>query len=296
LEATGARLPRDSTFILTALESPSADSSDVIEARVEQEAPDGHVLGPGAVLWAAAVRCNALGQYEQARAASQRALTHHEEVGFRDWSLAELILAAVRTDRRREAQDALEELSAVTQATATHWSLGIEARSRALLSKGEAADRLYRLAIDHLAQTRVRVALARTHLLYGEWLRTEKKRVDARAQLKTAEEMFAAMKIELFAEQSRRELSAAGWAGRKPLGPPAVRPAPQASRPDDDGRERLTAQQVQIARLALDGLSNPEIGAQLFISPRTVKYHLSKVFTKLGLTSRYELSDALDRE
>jgi len=181
------------------------------------------------------------------------------------------------------AAGALERLSDSTRASGSDWALGIEACARALLSDGEIAERLYREALDRLGRTRVRVALARAHLLYGEWLRRERRRLDAREQLRLAHEMFVAMGAEGFAERARRELLATGETARKR----AVHTSSQ-----------LTAQEAQVARLARDGLSNPEIGARLFISTRTVQYHLRKVFTKLGINSRVQLARALpsDRE
>ena len=162
--------------------------------------------------------------------------------------------------------------------TPSDWALGIEARVRALLSEGDLADRLYRESIARLGRAPVRAELARTHLLYGEWLRRERRRVDAREQLRTAHEMFAAMGAEAFAERARRELLATGETVR---------------RRTVETRDELTAQERQIARLARDGLSNPEIGTRLFISPRTVKYHLRKVFIKLDISSRTELDRVL---
>ena len=179
------------------------------------------------------------------------------------------------------ARDALQRLSETTRASGTDWALGIEARSRALLSDGEAAEDLYRQAIDRLGRTRVRVALARAHLLYGEWLRRERRRMDAREHLRTAHEMFATMGAEGFADRAERELRATGETARK-------RTVETSS--------RLTAQEAQVARLARDGLSNPEIGARLFISRRTVQYHLGKVFTKLDITSRGQLNRVLPGE
>jgi ATP/maltotriose-dependent transcriptional regulator MalT len=157
-------------------------------------------------------------------------------------------------------------------------ALGIEARCRALLSDGAAADELYREAIDRLGRTPLRPELARAHLVYGEWLRREDRRLDAREQLRTAHDMLAAMGMEAFAERARRELLATGEAVRKH---------------GVETREQLTPQEEQIARLARDGLSNPEIGTQLFLSARTVQYHLRKVFTKLGISSRRQLPAAL---
>jgi DNA-binding CsgD family transcriptional regulator len=173
---------------------------------------------------------------------------------------------------------ALEWLSERTRVTPTEWALAIEARVRALVSEGDVADRLYRESIARLGRTRLRVELARTHLLYGEWLRRENRRVDARQQLHTAHDMLATMGVEAFAERAARELRATGESARKRT---------------FETRDDLTAQEAQIARFARDGLSNPEIGVRMFISPRTVKYHLRKVFTKLDITSRNQLDRVL---
>ena len=162
--------------------------------------------------------------------------------------------------------------------TPTEWARGIEARVRALSSDGEGADGLYREALERLGRTRLRIELARTHLLYGEWLRREHRRVDAREQLRTAHEMLSTMGVEAFADRAQRELLATGETVRKRR---------------VETRGHLSAQEAQIARLARDGLTNPEIGAQLFISPRTVQYHLRKVFLKLGISSRAELERVL---
>jgi len=172
----------------------------------------------------------------------------------------------------------LDWLTERAHLTPTAWVGGIEARVRALSSEGEAAEALYREALEHLARTRLRVELARTHLLYGEWLRREQRRVDAREQLRTADEMLSTMGVAAFADRARRELLATGETVRKRR---------------VETRGDLSAQEAQIARLARDGLTNPEIGAQLFISPRTVQYHLRKVFLKLGISSRAELERVL---
>ena len=168
--------------------------------------------------------------------------------------------------------------------TPTEWAHGIEARVRALLSDGEAADGFYRESVERLARTRVRAELARSHLLYGEWLRRQGRRTEAREQLRTACRMLEEMGMQAFAERARRELAATGETAR-PRTAPAARTA--------GASETLTAQETQIARMARDGLSNPEIGTRLFISPRTAQYHLSKVFTKLGITSRGQLHRVL---
>jgi DNA-binding CsgD family transcriptional regulator len=186
----------------------------------------------------------------------------------------ELAEAASRTGDITLVGTALDWLTERTRLTPTQWVLGIEARTRALLSHGNAAERCYRESIAHLSRTRVRVELARGHLLYGEWLRRERRRADAREHLRTAHDMLAAMGMEAFAERARRELAATGETARKRTVEITV---------------ALTAQEAQIARLACDGLSNLEIGTRLFISARTVQYHLGKVFTKLGISSRSQL-------
>jgi ATP/maltotriose-dependent transcriptional regulator MalT len=190
----------------------------------------------------------------------------------------ELAEAASRTGDTALVTSALEWLSERTAVTPTDWALGIEARIRALLSEGEAAEHCYRESITRLGRTRARAQLARGHLLYGQWLRRERRRGDARAQLRIAHDMLDTMGIEAFAERAQRELAATGETARKRTVDTSV---------------QLTAQEAQIARLARDGLSNPEIGARLFISARTVKYHLSKVFNKLDITSRSQLDRVL---
>jgi DNA-binding CsgD family transcriptional regulator len=237
----------------------------------------GEGQGLALIDWTSAVLYNGLGRYEDALDAAQRASEHPEELPFA-WGLVELVEAATRSGKAARARDALRRLSETTRASGTDWALGIEARSRALLSDGEDAEGLYRQAIDRLGHTRVRVELARAHLLYGEWLRRERRRMDAREHLRTAHEMFATMGAEGFADRAELELRATGETARK-------RTVETSS--------RLTAQEAQVARLARDGLSNPEIGARLFISRRTVQYHLRKVFTKLDITSRGQLGRVL---
>jgi ATP/maltotriose-dependent transcriptional regulator MalT len=189
--------------------------------------------------------------------------------------LTELIEAAARSGRTEVAADAIDQLSMTTRASGTDWGLGVEARSRALLMEDDAAERLYREAIERLGRTRVRVELARAHLLYGEWLRRANRRIDAREHLRTAHEMLAAIGMQAFAERARAELQATGETVRKRT---------------VETRDDLTAQERQVARLAREGLSNTAIGERLFVSPRTVEWHLRNVFTKLGIRSRRELS------
>jgi ATP/maltotriose-dependent transcriptional regulator MalT len=202
-------------------------------------------------------------------------------MAYGSFVVSELAEAASRTGDEGLVRATVDWLSERARATPTEWVLGIEARVRALLSTGDAADHLYRESIAHLGRTRVRVELARSHLLYGEWLRREHRRIDAREQLHTAHDMLAAMGLDAFAERARRELSATGETARK--------------RAVETSGE-LTAQETQIARLARDGLSNSEIGTRLFISPRTVEYHLHKVFGKLGVSSRNQLHRALSSD
>ena len=197
------------------------------------------------------------------------------------WALPELVEAAARAGDIELAGDALDRLAETTQPCGTDDALGIEARCRALLSDGAAGEELYRESIDRLSRTQLRPELARAHLLYGEWLRREGRRVDARKQLRTAYDLCGAIGMEAFGERARRELSATGERVRKR---------------SVDTRDQLTPQEDQIARLARDGLSNPEIGAQLFISARTVEWHLGKVFTKLRISSRRLLRPAVPED
>jgi DNA-binding CsgD family transcriptional regulator len=220
---------------------------------------------------------NGLGRHDAARDAAWRAF-QRDPVGYAPFIVPELAEAAYRTGDLALVRTALQWLAERTAVTPTDWSLGLQARVRAFLSQGQAAERLYRESIDCLGRTRLRAELARSHLLYGEWLRRERRRGDARDQLRTAHGMLDAMGVGAFAERARRELAATGETARKRT--------VQAS-------GQLTAQETQVARLARDGLSNPEIGARLFISARTVQYHLGKVFTKLAIGSRSQLDLAL---
>jgi DNA-binding CsgD family transcriptional regulator len=276
-DATGAAPIVFGRLQLTAFRGDEAQASALIEA----SEPAAIARGEGVVLTFAehgrAVLHNGLGHYQAALDPAQSA-SAQDELMLSVWSLPELVEAAARVGRTDLAADALARLTERTQAAGTALALGIEARSRALLSDGEPAERLYREAVQRLGGTRMRPALVRAHLLYGEWLRRENRRGDAREQLRAAYEGFIAMGMEAFAERSRGELLATGETVRKR----AVQT-----------RYEFTAQEVQIARLASDGLSNPEIGAQLFLSTRTVEWHLRKVFSKFGITSRRELRRAL---
>jgi DNA-binding CsgD family transcriptional regulator len=225
-----------------------------------------------------AVLYNGLGKYEDALGAAEEAARYEIEFGAPEWGLVELVEAAVRCGQSERAAEAVERLSVTTRASGTDWALGVEARSRALLSEGDAAEELYREAIERLARTRIRTDLARAQLLFGEWLRREGRRVDAREQLRAAYEAFSEFGAGAFSERARRELVATGETAR---------------RRTVETTFELTTQEALVARLAGEGYTNPEIGAQLFLSPRTVEYHLHKVFTKMGVTSRRELRPAL---
>jgi DNA-binding CsgD family transcriptional regulator len=277
-EATGSQFPPYGALTIAAWRGHEAALTELIEASIDDMVGRAEGAGLTIIRWSRALLYNGLGRYDEALAAAQEASVYPYDFLYSTWGLVELIEAAVRSGKPEPAADALHRLSDHTRAGGTDWALGIEARSRALVSAGDAAERLYREAIERLGRTRIRGDLARAHLLYGEWLRREKRRVDARTQLRTAHELFTEMGFEAFAERARRELLATGESAR-------ARTA--------ETRDDLTAQEAQIARLARDGLSNPAIGAQLFISPRTVQYHLHKVFGKLDIGSRSQLPAAL---
>jgi DNA-binding CsgD family transcriptional regulator len=224
------------------------------------------------------VLCNSLGRYEEALAAAQQASEDSPAVRFASWALVELIEAAVRSAVPERAADALQRLSDIARACGTDWALGAEARSRALVSDDAAAENLYREAIDRFGRARLRVDLARARLLYGEWLRRQRRRRDARDQLGSAYEIFDSIGAGAFAERARIELRATGG---------------HTQQRTVETLEALTAQEALIARLASEGASNPEIATQLFISRATVAYHLRKVFIKLGVSSRSQLALAL---
>jgi DNA-binding CsgD family transcriptional regulator len=271
---------RYAALMLAAWRGHEADALGMIEAGKIEATARGEGMGLSVSEWVTALLFNGVGRYQDAHAAAERAYAG-DAVANSAWALAELIEAGVRSGRAEGTSAALDRLSERTRASGTDWALGILARSRALLSEGDDADALYRKAIERLERTRIRVELARGRLLYGEWLRREQRRVDAREQLHAAHEMFTAMGADGFAERARIELLATGETVRKRT---------------VETRDDLTAQEAQIARLARDGRTNPEIGAQLYISPRTVEWHLGNVFTKLGIRSRRELHDALADE
>jgi DNA-binding CsgD family transcriptional regulator/tetratricopeptide (TPR) repeat protein len=277
-EATGSRTAPFAAIALAGIRGREDEASELIDRTIREATAVGQGAAVQYAHWANSILMNGLGRYEEALAAAVEASEDTPELFIATWALSELIEAATRTEKAELARGALVRLAAQTEAGDSDWALGIYARSCALLSEGEAAERLYREAIDRLGRTRLRPDLARSHLLYGEWLRRVGRRKDAREQLRRARESFVMIGMEAFAERARGELVATGERLR-------TRTA--------ETRDELTPQERQIARLARDGLSNPEIGARLFLSPRTVEWHLHKVFAKLGIHSRHELANAL---
>jgi ATP/maltotriose-dependent transcriptional regulator MalT len=275
-QATGIRSAPYGAMILAAWRGQDRETRDLADATAQAARARGEGVALAVSDYTRAVLCNGLGHYEEALAAA-RSASEFEEVVVENWGLSELVEPAVRTGQLDVATKALDRLTTKARAAGTDWALGIESRSRALLSEGDVADDLFRKAIAQLSRTGVRTELGRAHLLYGEWLRREGRREDGREELWTAHNLFATIGMDAFAERARVELEAAG----------------EHVRFHSLEARRLTAQEEQIARLARDGLSNQEIGAQLFLSPRTVEWHLRKVFPKLGISSRRELRQAL---
>jgi DNA-binding CsgD family transcriptional regulator len=277
VDATGLAPLKLASLMLAAWRGNEAELVGLLEAGLPLARARREGMAEGVADWANALLYNGNGRYPEALAAAQRAC-EYDDVGPFAWALVELIEAGVRSGATDAASAALDRLSGRTQASGTDWALGIEAGSRALLSDDGDAEALYREAVERLARSRGVVHLTRAQLLYGEWLRRENRRVDAREQLRAAYERFNEIGAEAFAERARRELLATGET---------------VPRRTVETRDVLTPQEAQIARMASDRQTNPEIGAKLFISPRTVEYHLRKVFTKLDISSRKELSSAL---
>ena len=277
-EATGSSIVPDGALALAVFRGQEAHAAQLIQTATDDVRRRGEGRALSLIGWADAVLCNSLGRYEEALAAAQRASEDSPAAQFADWALVELVEAAVRSAVPERAVGAVQRLSDIARACGTDWVLGAEARSRALVSDGAAAENLYREAIDRFGRTRLRVDLARAHLVYGEWLRRQRRRRDARDQLGRAYEIFDSVGAAAFAERARIELRATGGYARQRT----------IETPDS-----LTAQEALTARLAAEGASNSEIAAQLFISPATVAYHLRKVFTKLGISSRSQLAPAL---
>jgi DNA-binding CsgD family transcriptional regulator len=277
-EATESSIAPYAALSLAVLRGREAEALALIETGTWDVQRRGEGAGLSFIQRATAILCNSLGRYDQALAAAQQASQDSPAMRFATWALPDLIEAAARCGAPERAASALQRLAQSTRASGTEWALGVEARSRALVSDDAIAETSYREAIDRLGHTRLRVEYGRAHLLYGEWLRRQQRRRDARDQLRTAFEIFDSIGAAAFAERARTELRATGDRARQ-----RAPGAPGA----------LTEQEALIARLAGQGASNPQIAAQLFISPATVAYHLRKVFTKLGVTSRHQLARAL---
>jgi DNA-binding CsgD family transcriptional regulator len=275
-EATDGRIvPAYGALALAAFRGHEAEVTRLVPTSTQDFIARGEGMGLTVSQWVTAVLFNGLARYDDAYAAAEQAATDPRELWFSTFALVELIEAASRSGRGERAAEALEVLTESTSAGATPWALGVAARSRALLQSGEAAEALYRDAIDHLQPTRLRLDLARARLLYGEWLRRERRRVDARNELRAAYDLFCDFGMEAFAERARVELQATGERARKRT---------------VDTLDQLTPQEAQIARLVASGHTNREIAAQLFISPSTVEYHLRKTFRKLDVKSRTQLA------
>ncbi len=281
-EATGSGFPSYAAFLLACLQGRQAEAIPLIEPTVNEAEARGQGRAATAARWKVAILYNGLGRYEEAREAAWHAASDPSGLYVSMWALPELIEAAARSGNMPIADDAVERLAETTRVSCTDFGLGIVARSRALLAGDQTADGLYLESIDRLGRTQLRPELARAHLLYGEWLRRQGRRSQAREQLRIAHAMLDEIGMEGFAERARRELLATGETARQRT----VKAPIEAS-------EALTAQEAQVAQLARNGLSNPEIGARLFISSRTVQYHLGKVFTKLGISSRSQLDRVL---
>jgi DNA-binding CsgD family transcriptional regulator/tetratricopeptide (TPR) repeat protein len=279
-EATGTRIAPYGALVLAGLRGREDSASDLIEETIEAFTVGGQGTAVQYAYWARSLLLNGLGRYDEALAAAEQASDDTPELFVAIWASVELLEAATRSGRPKVAKRAFERIVQATSVAPTDWALGMQARCRALQSEGETADRLYREAIERLALTRLRPELARAHLLYGEWLRGQGRRVEAREQLRAAHDQLTSIGMEGFAERARVGLQATGEKVTK-----------RAAHTQDD----LTVQERQIARLAREGLSNPEIGARLFLSPRTVEWHLGHVFTKMGISSRRQLSSVLPR-
>jgi DNA-binding CsgD family transcriptional regulator len=277
-EVTGIRQNTTCDLLLAGYRGRPAEAAPLFAATTEDSMARGEGLAIQLVNWAAAVLDNGLGRYAEALAVVESVTEETYQPLTAQLILPELIEAAARTGRAELARQALDRLSMMTVIEASDWAKGLEARSRALVGEGQEAEHLYAEAVERLGRTSLRPELARAHLLYGEWLRRENRRLDARRQLRAAYDLFAAIGADAFAERARSELLATGEKVRKR---------------EVDTYHQLTSQEEHIVRLARDGRTNPEIAAELFLSTRTVEWHLRKVFGKLGITSRRDLHHAL---
>jgi DNA-binding CsgD family transcriptional regulator len=279
-EAMGVRKHAGSQLLMAAWGGQEARVRELAETNTSQLVERGEGQWLTTLDWATGVLYNGLSRYEEAMIAAERGSQYPQELGLSTWSIIEFVEAAARGGNTDHASDALDRLVEHTRASGTEWALGIQAYTRALASTGETAEGLYVEAIDRLGHTAFSAYAARAHLIYGEWLRREQRRVDARAHLHIAHNQFTRFEMTGFAERALNELRATGE---------------RARRRTLDTRDDLTAQERQIALLAREGMSNIDIAARLFLSPHTVAYHLRKVFSKLGISSRRELAAALPR-
>jgi DNA-binding CsgD family transcriptional regulator len=276
-EVTGIRLASTCDLLLAGYRGRPAEAVPLFAATIEDAMARGEGLAVQLANWSVAVLHNGLGRYAEALAVAEPATEETYPPLSTQLVLPELIEAAVRTGRADLAREALGRLSAMT-VEGSDWAKGLEARSRALVSEGREAEQCYAEAVERLGRTQLRPDLARAHLLYGEWLRRENRRLDARHQLHAAYQLLDAIGAGAFAERARRELLATGEKVRKR---------------EVDTHSQLTPQEEHIIRLARDGRTNPEIAAELFISTRTVEWHLRKVFAKLGIASRRDLHNTV---
>jgi ATP/maltotriose-dependent transcriptional regulator MalT len=280
VEATGAKVAPYGALVLAGLQGREDSASALIDGTVQGFTASGQGTAIQYAHWARSLLLNGLGRHDEALTAAKQASDDTPELFVAIWAEIERLEAATRSEKPEEAGRALDRIVAATSVAPTEWALGVQARSRALVSEGDEAEGSYREAIERLGRTQLRPELARAHLLYGEWLSGEDRRLDARSQLRIAHDLFTAIGMDAFAERARTALRAVGEHVR---------------RHTVETRDALTRQERQIAELARDGLSNPEIGARLFLSPRTVEWHLRHVFAKLGIRSRRELPSVLPR-
>jgi DNA-binding CsgD family transcriptional regulator/tetratricopeptide (TPR) repeat protein len=279
-QATGTRIAPYAAMFLAAMRGREAEATALIESTLTNATSVGQGIGVQYAHWVTALLCNGLGRYAEAQAAAEQSTADSPELFVWGWAMPELVEASVKAGDHRAASRALARLLEATNDAGGDWALGLQARCAAQLSRSGSAESLYQEAIARLGRTHLRPELARAELLYGEWLRGEDRRLDARRHLRSAHELFTAIGMEAFAERARRELMATGEVVRKR---------------SMETLDEFSATELQIARLASDGRTNPEIGAQLFLSPRTVEWHLRHVFSKLGVRSRKELRTALPK-
>lgn len=276
-EAVGTAAPIYGALFVAAWRGRETECVE-LSARADEGAElRGEGVGPVVSRWARALLYNGLGRHKEAAEAADMATREYSsrlEMGIPVWALAEYVEATARTGSPERAADAFARLAELTRASGTDWASGIEARSRALLSDEAQAERHYRQALEAFGRTRLRGESARAHLVYGEWLSRRGRRQDAQEQLRTAHALFASMDMQGFAHRAARELTALGE---------------RVTEESDRARSDLTPKELQIVRLVREGLTNPDIGARLFLSPRTVEWHLRNVFGKLGATSRRQL-------